>query len=518
MLGAYLTEIARIWDWLTATAAEALDTAGRMLDALALRLLPEASRWLASAGQDELIGLGLALAGAAAIFTALFLFGQRRSRRRAPARAARASLDQLTRRPWRFGTAAALSFLLVMGGWSYLAPLASAALAPGVVSPDGSRKTVEHLEGGIVGVIHVREGDDVEAGAPLVTLDDTHARARYGELRERYLHLLATEARLAAERAGASEIVFSPELLEATDGDALSAMDGQRELLRSRRSAQVGREQILRQRIRQLEEQNDGLVEVIAAQDRQIALIQEEIKGVEDLYRRGLEKYPRLLALKRAQADIEAERAGHFARIAENGERIGETEIQLFTVREDVVERANGELADIQRQLAELRSDMPSRADILQRTVIRAPISGTVMNIRPTTVTGVVSPGEPILEIVPKDTRLIIDARVSPGDIERVAPGLEARVMLTAYKQRNLPVIHGTLRSVSADRLVEDRTGQPYFLAKVEVKDEDLARLEDIRLLPGMPADVMILNAERTVVDYLLAPLLRSASRSFRED
>jgi HlyD family type I secretion membrane fusion protein len=295
-------------------------------------------------------------------------------------------------------------------------------------------------------------------------------------------------------------------------------MVGQRNLLRSRRATQTGHERILRQRILQLDEQNAGLREVIAAQDRQIALIAQEIESTQKLYERGLGRLPRLLALKREQADLDAEKAANRARIAENGQRVGETEIQLLTIREQAVERANDELVGIQRTLAELRSQIPSRQDTLERTVIRAPISGTVMNIGPTTETGVIRPGEPVLEIVPEDVMLIIDARVRPTDIDRVRPGLEARVLLTAYKQRTLPRIGGVLRSISADRLVDDRTGEAYFLAKVVVDSEDLALLDEVRLAPGMPADVMILNDEQTLIDYMLGPILQSMRRSFHEN
>jgi HlyD family type I secretion membrane fusion protein len=182
------------------------------------------------------------------------------------------------------------------------------------------------------------------------------------------------------------------------------------------------------------------------------------------------------------------------------------------------MERTNDELAQVQQTLAELWSQMPSRQDILQRTVIRAPISGTVMSLRATTETGVVRPGEPVLELVPEDAMLIIDAHVKPTDIDRVRPGMEARVLLTAYKQRNLPRINGVLRSISADRMVDDRTGDAYFLAKVVVDTEDLALLDEVHLAPGMPADVMILNDEQTLIDYMLGPILQSMRRSFHEN
>lgn len=505
-------------EWIAAAWETTFGAAARWLDSLAFRLVPELDTWLAAAGWTEpaeqrvVVAVALVVLGGVALIGVLLLV------RRGQSRATGSPLTDLTRRPRRFGYGAAIVLVAFFGGWSVVAPLASAALAPGVVSPDGNRKTVEHLEGGIVRTIHVREGDQVEAGAPLVTLEDIQARARYEELRERYLHLLAMEARLIAQRSGAEEIDFAEELLRASDAGARRAVAAQRELLESQRATQQGQERILRQRVRQLDEQNAGLDEVISAQNRQIALIEEEIGGVQQLYDKGLAQYPRLLALKRAQADLEAERATNRARIAENAQRIGETEIQLLTLREQVIEQANDELTGVQRQLAEIRSQMPSRADILQRTVIRAPIDGTVMNVQATTETGVVRPGEPVLEIVPREARLIIDAQVRPSDIDRVHPGMEARVLLTAYKQRSLPLIHGIVRSVSADRLVEDRTGDPYFLAKVEVQAEDLADLENVRLMPGMPADVMILDKEQTFIDYLFSPILRSMNRSFRED
>jgi HlyD family type I secretion membrane fusion protein len=507
-----------LWEQVTAAVGSALEAAWRALEALAFRLTPWLEGGLAELGWTEPAAQRLVIIIALAGLAGLGLIGALVLARRGPGRATELTLAELTGRPRRYGYAAALALLLFFGGWSALAPLASAALAPGVISPDGSRKTVDHLEGGIVRAIHVREGDAVAAGAALVTLEDVQARARYEELRERYLYLLAVEARLTAERSGALGIGFPDELLAATDASVRQAVASQRELLESRRSTQAGRERILKQRVRQLDEQNAGLEEVYLAQERQLALIREEIAGVQQLFDKGLAQYPRLLALKRAEADLEAEKAANRARIAENAQRIGETEIQLLTLREEVIEKANDELAEVQRQLAEIRSQMPSRADILARTVIRAPIAGTVMNVRATTESGVIRPGEPILEIVPRDATLIIDARVRPADIDRVRPGMQARVLLTAYRQRTLPLIHGVLRSVSADRLTEERSGEAYFLAKVEVNAADLASLEEVRLLPGMPAEIMLLDDEQTLVDYLLSPILQSLDRSFREN
>jgi HlyD family type I secretion membrane fusion protein len=510
-----------MWDTINAFFADAGGYLSARYDAAVTYAAQGVDDLLVALGWSELAEQRLVLATGMVVLAALLLLAvlvSARGRRAGRVTGKPLALAALTRRPRRFGYAAAAVLVLFFGGWSVLAPLASAALAPGVVSPDGSRKTIGHLEGGIIRFIHVREGDTVSAGASLVTLDNTQALARYNEIRERYLHLLAIEARLLAEQSGAEEIVFPDELANAEDESAQPAMAGQRALLRSRRATQTGREKILRQRILQLDEQNAGLREVIAAQDRQIALIAQEIEGTQKLYERGLERLPRLLALQRAQADLDAEKATNRARIAENEQRAGETEIQVLTTREQAMERANDELAEVQRTLAELWSQMPSRQDILERTVIRAPISGTVMSLRATTETGVIRPGEPVLELVPEDAMLIIDARVRPTDIDRVRPGLEARVLLTAYKQRNLPRINGVLRSISADRLVDDRTGEAYFLAKVVVNTEDLALLDEVQLSPGMPADVMILNDEQTFIDYMLGPILQSMRRSFHEN
>ncbi|WEX91122.1 HlyD family type I secretion periplasmic adaptor subunit [Sinorhizobium garamanticum] len=427
-------------------------------------------------------------------------------------------LAAATRMPRRLGLLAVTLFLLVLGGWSVLAPLASAALAPGVVSPDGYRKTIQHLEGGIVRSIHVREGDMVSAGDPLITLDDTKAKSQDAEIRERLLHVLATEARLEAERTDAAEISFPEFLLRSSSADLQRLMEGQRQLFASRQAAHRGRIQILQARVRQLEEQNAGLREVIAAEVDQIALIDEEISAAQDLFEKHLERKPRILALKRHRADIAAAKAANRAKIAENAQAMGETDLQLLTIAEERQEKLGSELAEMRRILAELKSQLPSREDILERTVIRAPVAGTVMNLHVTTESGVIEPGQALLDLVPNDSGVVIDARVRPTDIERVRPGMSARVILTAYRQRSLPLIHGRLRSISADAIADERTGVTYFLAKVAVAPADLSKLEDVHLIPGMPAEVMLMDGEQSLFQYLLSPILDSRRRGLIEN
>ena len=412
-------------------------------------------------------------------------------------------------------------FFGVLGAWAWFAPLSSAAIAPGVVSPDGSRKTVQHLEGGIIRTIHVREGETVLSGDTLLTLEDVQALARLDELRERMIFLLATEARLLAEAAGQDNIQFSfsQDLLESSTRQIEIAQMGQRQLFDSRRQTLDAQARILAKRIEQLDEETIGLEGVISAQSEQLDLIGIELDIAQDLYEQGLQRLSPVLALQRQEAELKANRALNRASISRIGQQVGETELQLYAIRQQSQEQVNEELARVRNEIATIRSQLPEREDALFRTVVTAPISGEVLNIRVTTENGgILRPGGDILDIVPQDADLVIDARVSPQDIDTVFPGMRAQILLTAYTQRNLPRIFGTLQSISADRFVDERTGEPFFLAKVIVDASDLeAVTDDIELIVGMPADVMILTGERTVLDYLIRPFMDSLRGSFRE-
>lgn len=435
------------------------------------------------------------------------------------------NLRAATRGPRRLGLAVVLLFFGVGSAWSTLASLTSATLAFGVVIPEGSRQTVQHLEGGIIREIHVRDGSAVQEGDPLVTLEDTMARAEHESLMSGYLALLATEARLVAERLTRDTIGFPQELLTRSGNypEALRSMHSQEELFVSRREARRGRKRVLAQRIVQLKLENRISEEVTAAHNERLRLLEAEIADVEKLLERGFTPKPRLIALQRERAEVMAERAENLTRIASNERVARETELEIASRRLEDNEAINVELSEVRTQLARVRSELPSARDTLARTVVRAPTAGTVVAARFTTLGGVIQPGEPLLDIVPSEERLLIDARVQPHDIESVAVGLEARVVLSAYGQRNLPQIHGVVRSVSADRLVDERTGAPYFLVRVEVPPDELKRITDltsvdVALVAGMPAEMMIVTGKRTVVDYLLKPFTDSLRRSFKEN
>ncbi|RWK06455.1 MAG: HlyD family type I secretion periplasmic adaptor subunit [Mesorhizobium sp.] len=476
-------------------------------------LIAAASTWFQGLDQPTRIAM---IAAAGALFL-LLVSGL--LRRRSPAlRASRRDLDQRTRPARLLGYVSAIIFVGGVAAWSSVALLASAVVANGVVSPEGYRKTVQHLEGGIIGKIHVKEGDKVGVGQVLISLKTTQAQGRYDELQTHYIRLLATEARLVAELSGQGRIAFPKELTSIDSDLARKVVVEEQALLDSRLATREGRTQILEKRIAQIKEQSTGSREVIAAQDDQLRLIDQEIASAQEMYKKGLERLPRILALQRAQADIRANQATNRAQVAHNDQQIGETEFQLLNLRQQDSETANEDLAKVRGDLAELRSQLPSRQDVLARTDIVAPIAGTVMNLRVTTESGVISSGQALLDIVPNEPNLVIDSRIKPADIDVVHPDMPARVVLTAYPSRHLPQIHGLLTSVSADRLTDEKTGEPYFLAKVKVDTADLGQLHDVRLSPGMPAEVMILTGEHTLLDYMLAPVQASLTRTFREN
>ena len=427
-------------------------------------------------------------------------------------------LSRYVRRPRWLGWLTILLVFGIGGGLAAAVPLSSAAIAPGVVNPNGSRKTVQHLEGGIVRQIHVREGQVVELGQPLVTLEDVHAQAQLAELRERLVYLVAAEARLMAEQSGATTVPV-PAVPELGDSTVLKdAVESQQILLESRNETRSLRKRLLERRVMQLREQNTGLHEVVTAQNEEGELLGREIASARALVDKGFERASRLHELQRTNAELRGERSRNLAQIASNYQEIGATEMELATAIQQEREKADIELTTVRGELATLRTKLPAQEDILDRTVVTAAIHGTVMNVRVTTETGVVMPGAPLLDLVPLDGKLVIDARVQPIDIDVVHPGMEAKVVLSAFAQRNLPQIQGTLRSISADALTDERTGHQYFLAKVEIDQDDLSVLGGrLELVPGMPAEVFILTGERTALDYLVRPFLESITRSFRE-
>ena len=421
------------------------------------------------------------------------------------------------RPPLLAGTAVALAFFAGFGGWAATAPLAGAAVAPALVAPEGSRKTVQHLEGGIVRRILVHDGSLVAAGQPLVELDDTRARAEHAALLAEWRAATASEARLLAEQADRTEPAFPAELLDAAREDpALARMlAGEVDRLSTRRASLRDQQAILADRVAQAEAEIVGLEAEIASAHTQLGLIGEEIEIVQRLLAKGLERKPRLLALLRSKTQIEGAIAANRAAIARAGQVIAEARQQSLSLESSQADDIAAELAETRKGLAGLAERIRATADQLARIVVTAPVEGTVVDVRIKTIGGVIEPGAPLLDLVPAGGELLLEARVAPVDIDEVHPGLRAQVHLLAYNSRNLRRIEGEVRGVSADRLEDPATRQPYYLAKVAV---DRAALPaGITMTAGMPADVMIVTGERTLLQYLLRPITDTLRRGLRE-
>ena len=402
--------------------------------------------------------------------------------------------------------------------WGLLAPLSSAAVAPGVVIVDSNRKTVQHLEGGIIREIKVGNGDAVSAGQVLIRLDDAQAAATFNQIRGQLDALEALEARLVAERDGLSEIAFpDPLLARRADPQVAEILSGQQTIFAQRRLTLAGQTDILNQRVVQLEKEIDSRRAQIAAAKRQSLLIGEEIAGVNDLVKKGLERRSRLLALQRQQASLEGQRGEQLGLVARAEQQIGEAELQNISQKNTQMNAVVGELRDIQTQLGDMAERAASARDVLERREIVSPIDGTVVDMKFFTAGGVIGPGEPILDIVPENDELVIEAQVQPIDIDVVQTGLKAQVTLSAFKQRTTPTLDGQVIYVSADSLTDPRTGVPYFATRIEIPADEMDRLGGLELSPGMPAQVMIVTGERTAFQYLFDPLRESLQRAFRE-
>ena len=416
------------------------------------------------------------------------------------------------------GVAIAALFFFGLGGWAAVAPIDSAALAPGVVSVEFQRKTIQHLEGGIVASILVKDGDRVSVGQPLLELDKTQSRATLGQLSTRYYAALALEARLIAERDGLDEIIFpEPLLSRKTDSDVAESMHGEANIFAARRDSMRGQAEILEQRIAQYQQEIQGLEGQIRAERKQLALIAEERSAEEKLVAKKLTGMQRVIELKRDEAEIEGSRSRNIANIARARQSIAEEQLKILELSTQQASEVVAELRNTQTLLFDVSERMRAARDVLQRTQVRSPLDGIVVDNQVHTVGGVISPGETLMDIVPSAERLIVEARVSPQDIDSVHVGLGAQIALTAFNRRNIPPLGGHVMFVSADRLTEERTGLAYFLARIALPEEPAGAYADLELYPGMQAEVMIVTGERTAIDYMFRPVIQSFGRALRE-
>ena len=416
------------------------------------------------------------------------------------------------------GSIVTLLLLAGAGGWASLAPLSSAAVAEGVVRVQTHRKTVQHLEGGIVSEILVREGQEVAAGQVLMRLDATQTGTTLAVLRDQMDALLGLSARLVAER-DQSDAISVPAELDArrSEPKVASIIEGQERIFRSRRNSISGQLGILAQRVEQLGAEIQGYKAQLSSSNDQIRLIREEVDSVADLVERGLERKPRLLALQRQQSYLEGLRGAQLGSIAKAEQAIGEAKLQSA----DIVNKRSDEIAlelrDTESRLLELKEKLDLATDINRRMEVTAPVAGEVVALKVHTSGGVVRPGEDLLDIVPESDSLIIEARLRPADIDSVHVGQSAQIALTAYKQRTTPRLDGTLVTLSADALADQERHQTYYSAEIRIDPVELSKVAAVRLYPGMPAEVLIVTGERTLLQYLVQPIADSFHRAFRE-
>jgi HlyD family type I secretion membrane fusion protein len=420
-------------------------------------------------------------------------------------------------RPILAGFTVIVAFAGGMTAWALLAPIESAVVAPGVVGVDSNVKTVQHLEGGIVEEILVREGSRVQAGDLLVRLRNTLPSSLLNEVQAQYFEARATAARLAAERDGLPAIDFPDELdAHAANLAVHDAMAGQGSIFESRRALLAERSNILRRTIAGLGEEILGLEQQIRAAERQLTLIGEELASAMKLLERGLIDRPRVLQLQREQAKLEGEIGEHRAEVASARQGIEESNLRLTELRAAATTEVVAELREVKARAYELSQQLAAARDVLTRTEIRSPIDGTVVGLKVHTIGGVIAEGEPLLDIVPSDDELVVRASIDPLDVDQVEPGLPATVRLSALNRRTETVIEGELTTVSADRLTDPATGYAYYLARIELR-RDSPELDSVTLQPGMSADVLIRTGARTPWDYLIAPIARNLNRSLRE-
>jgi HlyD family secretion protein len=423
------------------------------------------------------------------------------------------------RRYVRLGFASVVLVLGVGTAWAAFARIQAAVIAPGRTVVETYSKKVQHREGGIVQQLNVTEGATVEAGQVLVVLDDTEDRASLGIIEAALTEWYAKRARLQAERDGAAEIEFPVDLLARKDEpDVAAILSGQRKLFETQRAGIVGRKDQLTERIGQFNEEIKGLDAQIAAKAAQFGFIQDELTGLKSLQSQGLVQTGKVLALEREAARLEGERGQLVAQLASTRGQIAEAKLQIIQLEDDYRTRSLADLRETEGQISEHEERRVAIQSKLQRTIIKAPISGFIHQLAVHTIGGVITPGETIMQIVPTSDEIIIEAEVRPQDIEQIHVGQTAVLHFPGLERRTTPRLYGEVTQISADLTKPEMPGaQPFFAVRLKLGQSELKKLEVDKLVPGMPAEAFIQTRERSPIDYLLQPLTDQVARTFRE-
>ena len=418
-----------------------------------------------------------------------------------------------------FGLLVVALFVAGFGVWAATAPLSGAAVASGVVQASGQNLVVEHLEGGIIKDILVKEGDRIKQGDTIMVLDDTRALAERNRVN---VALIATEAsivRAQAERDGKDKLEFPVQLLAAARIDGLEAdLEQQRAEFANRAERHVSDLAVLDQRAQALRDEIEGLEIQKTSEERKLEVTREELQDKESLLKKGLTSRSQVNQLQRAEADSLGRIGALTATIGQRKTSIAEIEEQRIGISATRRETASTQINDIRSKLSDLREQLRAREDILLRSIIRAPADGVVVKLSKNTVGSVVRPGEAVVEILPTGNELIIDARISPRDIDAVKVGQDADLRLTALNNRTTPQVAAKLIYLSADRLVDPNSREPYYVARLEMSQELPEGLTKDQIYPGMPVEAFIRTGDRTFLEYLVRPIQDSFAKAFREE
>ena len=404
------------------------------------------------------------------------------------------------------------------GGWASTVPISGALIAPGTVVVDSNVKKVQHPTGGVVGEVRVHDGDSVKAGDIVVRLDETVVKASLAIVVKTLNGLWARAARLEAEQRGADKIRFPQQLLEqAGDPDVRDVMASETKLFEVRVNGRSGQKAQLRERVTQLNEEIAGLKAQEQSKDKEIALVEKELTGVRQLYDQHLVQISRLTTLERDAARLSGERAQYIAARAQAKGKITETELQIIQVDKDMVSEVSKDLREANDKIGEFVERKVTAEDQLRRIDIRAPQDGMVLQSTVHTVGGVITAGDAIMMIVPQADALSVEAKVNPQDIDKLQIGQKTLLRLSAFNQRTTPELNGAVTRVSADVTTDQRSGQSYYTIRVSMPPEEVARLGNNKIIPGMPVEAFVQTGDRTMFSYLMKPLSDQLMRSFRE-
>ena len=416
-----------------------------------------------------------------------------------------------------FGLIVMVGFFGGFMAWATLAPLSEAAIAPGVIKVEGTRRTLAHLEGGIVQEILVRDGTRVEAGQVVMRLDDVQSGATLDGLRAQRFALMAQTARLAAEAARAAQVTFPPDLATSTNSRAIEALTGQIALFDARRTSLLSQTAVMETRENQQLAVISGVQGQMIATRRQLELIRQEEVMRRGLVQQGLARLPELLALQRGLHGLEGQIVDLQGQMDRGQASIAEARTTIRQMTDQRMQEVSTDERDVAARLADVEERIRAAADVSTRREVLAPEAGTVVNLRAFTIGAAIRPGDPMMDLVPLQDRLVAEVNVQPNDIDVVYPGLVAEIRLPAFKQRLVPYLRGHVTFVAADVTTDPQTRQTYFRAYIAIDQEQLARLPSVFLVPGMPVEGHVQTGQRSFWRYMTQPVRDSMARAFHE-